>query len=135
MTKAKPRVSSTNITVDAPIVLYENSPEAQDLNPSYVRLIAGNVVGPFLNSYQSSDGLDTGEENGANEDDDSSGDGSDTGETGNGVKLAPELSDIELVSNEVVYDAAGNPTAKVTFKVKNSSGQDLKAINVKVQVA
>jgi hypothetical protein len=41
--------------------------------------------------------------------------------------------DIELISNEVVYDAANNPTAKVTFKVRNSSGEMVKAVNVLVQ--
>ena len=37
------------------------------------------------------------------------------------------------LSNEVVYDAANNPTAKIVFKVKNSSGVELKAINVRVE--
>ena len=45
----------------------------------------------------------------------------------------PSLSDIEIVSNEVVLDSANNPTAKVVFKVKNSSGVELKAIDVRVE--
>jgi hypothetical protein len=45
----------------------------------------------------------------------------------------PNLSDIEVISNEVVYDSANNPTAKVVFKVKNSSGVELKAVNVRVE--
>ena len=45
----------------------------------------------------------------------------------------PSLSDIEVVSNKVVFDAANNPTATVIFKVKNSSGVELKAINVRVE--
>lgn len=45
----------------------------------------------------------------------------------------PSLSDIEVVSNEVVFDAANNPSAKIVFKVKNSSGVELKAINVRVE--
>lgn len=45
----------------------------------------------------------------------------------------PSLSDIEIVSNEVVLDSANNPTAKVVFKVKNSSGVELKAVNVRVE--
>ena len=45
----------------------------------------------------------------------------------------PSLSDIEIVSNEIVFDAANNPTAKIVFKVKNSSGVELKAIDVRVE--
>lgn len=45
----------------------------------------------------------------------------------------PSLSDIEVVSNKVVFDAANNPTATIVFKVKNSSGVELKAINVRVE--
>ena len=41
--------------------------------------------------------------------------------------------DIELISNEVVYDASNNPTAKVTFRVRNSSGESVKAVNVLVE--
>jgi len=45
----------------------------------------------------------------------------------------PNLSDIEIVSNEVVLDAANIPSAKIVFKVKNSSGVELKAVNVRVE--
>lgn len=45
----------------------------------------------------------------------------------------PNLSDIEIVSNEVVLDAANIPTAKIVFKVKNSSGVDLKTIQARVE--
>jgi hypothetical protein len=48
-------------------------------------------------------------------------------------KNTPNLSDIEVISNEVIYDASGNPTAKIVFKVKNSSGVELKAVNVRVE--
>ena len=49
------------------------------------------------------------------------------------TKGRPSLSDIEIVSNEVVLDAANIPSAKIVFKVKNSSGVQLKAINVRVE--
>lgn len=45
----------------------------------------------------------------------------------------PSLSDVEVVSNEVVFDAANNPTTKIVFKVKNSSGVELKTIQVRVE--
>ncbi len=49
------------------------------------------------------------------------------------TKKSPTLMDIELISNEVVYDSANNPTAKVTFKIRNSSGEAVKAVNALVQ--
>jgi hypothetical protein len=45
----------------------------------------------------------------------------------------PSLSDIQVISNEIVFDAANNPTAKIVFKVKNSSGVELKEIDVRVE--
>jgi hypothetical protein len=45
----------------------------------------------------------------------------------------PSLSDIEVISNSVVMSSAGLPSATVVFKVKNSSGVELKAINVRVE--
>ena len=45
----------------------------------------------------------------------------------------PNLSDIEVVSNEVIRGVADIPTAKIVFKVKNSSGVELKAVNVRVE--
>ena len=47
---------------------------------------------------------------------------------------APSLSDIQVISREVVYDSAGNPSVQVVFKIKNSSGQKLKAINARVEL-
>ena len=49
------------------------------------------------------------------------------------TRKSPTLMDIELISNEVVYDASNNPTAKITFRVRNSSGESVKAVNVLVE--
>lgn len=49
------------------------------------------------------------------------------------TRKSPTLMDIELISNEVVYDSANNPTAKVTFRIRNSSGEAVKAVNALVQ--
>jgi hypothetical protein len=46
----------------------------------------------------------------------------------------PSLSDISIVSNTVVYDAAGQPSVTLVFKVKNSSGETLKGMNAKVEL-
>jgi hypothetical protein len=56
----------------------------------------------------------------------------DEGSEGEG-KDRPSLSDIEIVSNELVFSATNVPSAKIVFKVKNSSGVELKAINVRVE--
>jgi len=46
----------------------------------------------------------------------------------------PKLSDVEVLSNEVVEDPVTKLlSAKIVFKVKNSSGVNLKAINVRVE--
>jgi len=81
------------------------------------------------------------DEPGTNEDEEETGDGSETGEGNDGSdgeslkpkNSRPSLSDIEVISNEVVYDSANNPTAKIVFKIKNSSGVELKAVNVRVE--
>ena len=49
------------------------------------------------------------------------------------TRKSPTLMDIELISNEVVLDAANIPTAKVTFRIRNSSGELVKAVNALVQ--
>jgi hypothetical protein len=49
-------------------------------------------------------------------------------------KGVPNVSDISIVSNTVVYDAAGNPSVTLVFKIKNSSGETLKGMNAKVEL-
>ena len=49
------------------------------------------------------------------------------------TRKSPTLMDIELISNEVVLDAANIPTAKVTFRIRNSSGEVVKAVTALVQ--
>ena len=44
----------------------------------------------------------------------------------------PLISDIQLITNEVVLDSSGNPTARLLFRIHNSSGQVLKGVNAKV---
>jgi hypothetical protein len=51
------------------------------------------------------------------------------------TRTAPTLDDIEVVSNTVVYDAAKNPSATVVFKIRNSSGEAIKAVNYRVSIA
>ena len=54
-------------------------------------------------------------------------------EGGSESNSRPSLSDIEVVSNEVIRGVGDIPTAKIVFKVKNSSGVELKAVNIRVE--
>jgi hypothetical protein len=125
--------STTSVAADAPIAIYSNSPEATDLGPNYRRLIPGNTVGPlYLGSpdvnYSEIDVTLSIAEDATAE--------AKAAEEASVVVYpsAPSLSDIEVSSRNVVYDAAGNPSVELVFKIKNSSGQNLKGINARVEL-
>lgn len=131
MTSNKP--STTSVAADAPIAIYSNSPEANDLGPNYRRLIPGNVIGAlYLGSsdigYDEIDGSLVIEEDAVTEQNVTD------GVTSVLYPSAPSLSDIQLVSNNVVYDATGTPSVELVFKIKNSSAQNLKGINARVEL-
>lgn len=135
---SKVRVSGNNVTTDAPVVLYSNSPEATDLNPNFVKIIPGTTIGPqYVGSGSltndavpseilielDEEDLTIGSEETSN---------SENGSASSGFQT-PTLSDITLVSTEVIYDASGNPSVTAVFKVKNTSGTNLKGLNAKVE--
>jgi len=127
------RVSTTSVTADAPIALYSNSPENNDLGPNYKKVIPGNTVGAmYLSSgdisYNEVDGTVIVLEEAA------AAAVAAEGTKPTEVPRAPSIHDIQVVSKDVVYDAAGNPSVQVVFKIKNSSGQKLKAINARVEL-
>ena len=137
MVTKNPRISKSGVTTTGRFPLFSNSPEINDADPSLVRLVAGNslsalylAVGSDLLS-EDVDALDgtlvTGEERSGDE-----GDKSTDGEVFR--KGVPNVSDISIVSNTVVYDAAGNPSVTLVFKIKNSSGETLKGMNAKVEL-
>lgn len=124
------KISTTGIGNVAPVTVYSNSKENNDLGPNSKIVLPGNVVGPM--SVASPD-LDSDEINLeiTPEDDPAV-------VVGNPDPFfygVPQISDMQLVSNSVVYDAAGNPSVTAVFKIKNSSGRELKGINVRVQSA
>lgn len=130
---AAERVSTTSVTADAPIALYSNSPEITDVNSNYIKVIPGNTVGAMYLasgdiSYNEVDGTTIAVETDAT--------AAASAEASVTVPLsaAPSLSDIQVVSREVVYDSAGNPSVQIVFKIKNSSGQKLKGINARVEL-
>lgn len=126
--------STTGIASDAPISVYAGSKENADLLASQKKVFPGNVVGAV---YAASTELGSDE---IDFEEDLVGDDFATTETRSNEaaatilgSISPYISDISVISNEVVYDAAGNPSVTVVLKVKNSSGQTLKGINARVQ--
>jgi len=137
MATKNPRISKSGVTTTGRFPLFSNSPEINDADPSLVRLVAGNSLSALYLSVGSDllsedvDALDgtlvTGEERSGDE-----GNKSTDGEVFR--KGVPNVSDISIVSNTVVYDAAGNPSVTLVFKIKNSSGETLKGMNAKVEL-
>ena len=139
MATKNPRISKSGVTTTGRFPLYSNSPEIQDADPSLVRIVRGNS----LSSLYLSAGTDL-----LSEDVDMldgtlvEGDGSSSNILGEDSSTAidafrfgvPNISDISIVSNTVVYDAAGNPSVTLIFKIKNSSGETLKGMNAKVEL-
>jgi len=137
MVSKNPRISKSGVTTTGRFPLFSNSPEINDADPSLVRIVRGNSLSALYLSVGSDllsedvDALDgtlvTGEERSGDE-----GNKSTDGEVFR--KGVPNVSDISIVSNTVVYDAAGNPSVTLVFKVKNSSGETLKGMNAKVEL-
>lgn len=126
--------STTGIAADAPISVYAGSKENADLLASQKKVFPGNVVGA---TYVASTELGTDEvdfEVDLVADDQATSivEGSDIA-TENVSVETPRISDISEIFNEVVYDAAGNPTVTVILKIKNSSGQEIKGMNARIQ--
>lgn len=131
------KTSTTGVAADAPISVYAGSKENADLMPSQKKVFPGNFVGA---AYASSNELGTDdvdfEADLIIDEEETSNKEAESGSQESAGLLdfnAPTLSDIQIISNETVYDAAGNPSVTVVFKVKNSSGQELKGINARIQ--
>ena len=137
MATKNPRISKSGVTTTGRFPLYSNSPEINDADPSLVRIVRGNSLSALYLSMGSdllSEDVDVldgelvqGDGNAV-----SDGDKSTDGEVFR--RGVPNVSDISIVSNTVVYDAAGNPSVTLVFKVKNSSGETLKGMNAKVEL-
>ena len=121
---AKEKISETAVGAPAPVVAYSGSAEAALIAPHRRVTIPSNVVGSnyFASASLYADDIDpedafiTDSEEKKKKDDE---------EEPKVVKLrkAPSLMDIELVSNNIVYDAAGNPSTTVIFKIRNSKNK------------
>jgi hypothetical protein len=123
--------SSSSAPVTAPIVTVVGSELDVVANSNYLAYLKANVAAARLMGQQSNDGLDDPADDPEDDpEDDPADDPSDDPSEGND---RPSLSDIEIISNELVFDSAGLPSAKIIFKVKNSSGKVLKAIDARVE--
>jgi hypothetical protein len=136
MAKNNPRISKSGVTTTGRFPLYSNSPEIQDADPSLVRIVRGNSLssiylssGDFMSDDVSMLEDAMTEDMGESSEEDS------TSRVDVSRYAVPSSSDISIVSNEVVYDAVGNPSITLIFKVKNSSGESLKGMNAKVEIA
>jgi len=123
--------SSSSAPVTAPIVTVVGSELDVVANSNYLAYLKANVAAARLMGQQSNDGLDDPADDPGDDPADDPGD--DPGDDPSEGNDRPSLSDIEIVSNEVVFDSAGIPSAKIIFKVKNSSGKVLKAIDARVE--
>lgn len=132
---AKEKISETAVGAPAPIVAYAGSAEAALIAPHRRITISSNIVGsnylPSASLYP--DDLDP-EDNFIIDSSEKKSDDAEETPQDTVVKKAPNLMDIELVSNTIVYDAAGNPSSTVVFKIRNSSGEMVKSVNARVKV-
>lgn len=140
MAKEKIRISKTGTTGSGRIALYTNSKEVSDLDPSLVRFIPGNSLSSLFLASESFDediySIDdaTVLEIFTNESAETFSNEGSVSEEGSPIFTVPSNADIEVVSNQVVYDSTGQPSVTVVFKIKNSSGVELKGINAKIEL-
>ena len=131
MAKKNPRISRSGVTTSGTFPLYTNSPEVNDFDPALVRYIRGNSLSSVYLAQGDidSDDVDSTSQFITETPDDVTDTASDVVSVG-----VPSISDISIVSNNVIYDAAGNPSVTVVFKIKNSSGTTLKGMNARVEL-
>jgi hypothetical protein len=136
MASNNPRISKSGVTTTGRFPLFSNSPEVQDADPSLVRIVRGNSLSSLYLSLGNLMADDIGmiDADIVDVEGNSSGSEGDGGSEGGFRNRIPNLSDISIVSNTVVYDATGNPSITLIFKIKNSSGETLKGMNAKVEL-
>jgi len=137
MANKNPRISKSGVTTTGRFPLFSNSPEVKDADPSLVRFVRGNSLsGIYLTTDSDLSAEDVGFESEILVSSDSGSINSEINplDTDPFRTAVPNVSDISIVSNTVVYDAAGNPSVTLIFKVKNSSGETLKGMNAKVEL-
>ena len=144
---AKNNISTNEVGKNAPIFLVAGSPELVDIDPLFVRIVGSDKLNPY-GSYGAGGGLGGS----------SGGPGViPVGVVGEGSEdpgkkfpeypdkgkplfpeytfkigyPAPDLSDIEIYSQEIDYSVTP-PTVSVTFRVRNSTAYPVIGLNAKV---
>jgi hypothetical protein len=127
------KTSNTGFGIVSPITAYADGKEVSDLASQYIKIFPANVVGTssFPSRSLVFDDIDLEDEFITDEESESE---SESSIDDKDIKRGPSLSDIELISNTIVYDASGNPSATVIFKIRNSIGESVKSVNARVQV-
>lgn len=125
-----PKISTTDVTNTPPIAVIKGSLDDQNIGDNYKVVISANIAAASFGNLLASDDLSNGEVDAAPEDPDED-PGDNPGGNPDEVDF-PLISDIQLITNEVVLDSSGNPTARLLFRIHNSSGQVLKGVNAKV---
>lgn len=138
---ANAKISTNKVSKDSLLTYYANSPEVNVLSPSFIALLKDNAIANTTDSYLSSQNLnvdDTMEISAEINEIDSAtaSESSDTGSSSSdpSFMVAPVLSDISILSQEVSYDSSGNPSVTVTVRIKNSNSLLIKSVNAKVQL-
>lgn len=122
--------STTSVGNISPLTDYVDGITTYYLAPQYGRSYPVRRDGDMVSVILDDDAYAPGEEGGEGEEGDTSTDSPLTSK-----KIAPTLMDVELVSNEVVYDPnTGIPSAKVVFKIRNSTGGPIKNVNYRVSI-
>ena len=121
---SKSKSSSSSQPVAAPLLTVEGSILANTTNSNYLAFRSAAAAAARVRDQQSKEDLDDDEDDEKDDDDEDD----DKDEENFSV---PQISDIEVISNEVELSAAGIPTAKVIFKIRNSSGSQLKAVEAR----
>lgn len=133
------KTPSSSQPAAAPLATVAGSALDNSVNTNYLAYVSASAAAAGIKTQQADDDLGTGEEDSSNIEyelslyDFAGGDTDSVEETFGVMQRSPLLSDIQVVSNEIVYDATGLPSSKIVFKVKNSSGELLKAVNVRVE--
>lgn len=132
------KISNTKVGIVSPITAYADGKEVRDVAAQYLKVfpanaVGANVVGAANNVSMSLDDDDVSPESNTTVSTETKKEVDEKKEEII-VKKAPLPADVELVSNTISYDATGTPSVTVVFKVRNSSGQPIKAVNARVQI-
>jgi hypothetical protein len=142
------KVSSNQVAKNSPIFLVAGSPELVDLDPSFVRIVGGDLASKYAQAY-----LHGGDFGGSSGDPDNPTKPEDPNNP-NGPKdpswvdkpkadegdasytiglrgLAPDLSDIQILKQEVDFSVVP-PKVNITFRVHNSTGRQVIGLNALV---